>query len=108
MVEQQIGRVDRVGSHWCKKLTQAINDRMTKVNEEGVPLPQIEVRPVVFSGTYDEHNWNVLRERWDDLRAQLHGEVIPRRLSNGDPDGAALIDEISKAAPNFSPSLRID
>lgn len=72
VVEQQIGRVDRVGSRWCQEIYQAI--------EDGVPsqeLPRIEVRQVIFEGTYDEYNWRVLRQRWDDLRAQLYGVVIP-------------------------------
>lgn len=36
---------------------------------------------MVFRGTYDERNWDVLRERWDELRAQLHGVVISTRLT---------------------------
>jgi hypothetical protein len=101
VVEQQIGRVDRVDSHWCRQLRLAV--------EKHAPadqIPRIEIRPVVFKGTYDEHNWQVLRTRWDDLRAQLHGIVIPPSTSiNGDDEeGRKLIDEISKAAPNFSPA----
>lgn len=98
VVEQQIGRVDRVDSRWCNELNKAI--------ESGAPadqLPRIEVRPVVFRGTYDEHNWQVLRTRWDDLRAQLHGVVIPPSALIGDQEGKELIDEISNAAPQFSP-----
>jgi hypothetical protein len=72
VVEQQIGRVDRIGSQWGKDLERAIND--------GSELPRIEVRPVIFSATYDEYNWEVLRTRWSELRAQLHGVIIdPRR-----------------------------
>ena len=71
VVEQQIGRVDRVDSRWCNELKKAI-DSETPADQ----LPRIEVRPVIFRGTYDEHNWKVLRERWDNLRAQLHGDVI--------------------------------
>ncbi|MBX9601448.1 MAG: DEAD/DEAH box helicase [Bryobacteraceae bacterium] len=71
VVEQQIGRVDRVGSRWCNDLRKAL--------ASGTPaaeLPRIEIRPVVFLGTYDEHNWKVLRERLSNLRAQLHGDVL--------------------------------
>jgi hypothetical protein len=71
VVEQQIGRVDRVDSRWCNELNKAL-DLGTPADQ----LPRIEVRPVIFRGTYDEHNWKVLRERWDNLRAQLHGDVI--------------------------------
>ena len=99
VVEQQIGRVDRVNSRWAKAVRQAIDDGM-----KGADLPRIEIRPIIFKGTYDEHNWNVLQERWDDLRAQLHGEAIPARLRAGeDAEGRAILDEISAARPNFSP-----
>ncbi len=98
VVEQQIGRVDRVNSRWAKALRQAIDLEKTS------DLPRIEIRPVIFKGTYDEHNWNVLRERWDDLRAQLHGEAIPARLrASEDEEGRAILDEIAAVRPNFSP-----
>jgi hypothetical protein len=103
VVEQQIGRVDRVDSHWCNELKKAITD-----GREGDDLPRIEVRPVIFKGTYDEHNWHVLRARWDDLRAQLHGVVIPPSEAIVDQEHMELIEEISKAAPNFSPTHKIN
>jgi superfamily II DNA or RNA helicase len=98
VVEQQIGRVDRVGSHWASKLEKAIEE-----GTRGDQLPRIEVRPVIFRGTYDEYNWQVLRERWDDLRAQLHGVVIPPKFAETNPECQELIEEIVKSAPNFSP-----
>lgn len=96
VVEQQIGRVDRLGSLWEEKLKEAIKSKGE--------LPRIEVRPVIFKGTYDEINWMVLNQRWDDLRAQLHGIVIPPRLAENDPSEKEIIEEINSAAPNFSPS----
>lgn len=98
VVEQQIGRIDRVGSHWSKQLHAAISQGTPKEK-----LPRMEIRPVIFRGTYDEHNWEVLRARWDDLRAQLHGEILPQRLDEDDPESHALAQGISDAAPNFSP-----
>lgn len=98
VVEQQIGRVDRVGSHWENSLRQAI--------AAGCPpdaLPRIEVRPVIFQGTYDEQNWKVLQQRWDDLRAQLHGVIIPPQEAAAYQGLDDLIKEINDAAPNFSP-----
>jgi len=99
VVEQQIGRVDRVDSRWCGELRKAL--------DSGTPaaqLPRIEVRPVVFRGTYDEHNWKVLRDRWDNLRAQLHGDVIAPEFATLSNEEKAVFDEISDAAPDFSPT----
>jgi len=99
VVEQQIGRVDRVDSRWCNELKKALESE-TPADR----LPRIEVRPVIFRGTYDEHNWKVLRERWDNLRAQLHGDVISPEFASVNHEDQALFDEISNAAPNFSPN----
>ncbi len=99
VVEQQIGRVDRIDSLWSEKLNEAINDGASPDR-----LPRIEIRPVVFKGTYDEKNWEVLQDRWNDLRAQLHGVVISPRIAKNYPHLHELIDEINNAAPNFSPS----
>ncbi len=99
IVEQQIGRVDRVASHWEKQLQAAI--------ASGAPpleLPRIEICPIVFKATYDEYNWKVLRERWDDLRAQLHGVIIPGRLLDAYQHNPEIISEIAASAPDFSPS----
>jgi superfamily II DNA or RNA helicase len=98
VVEQQIGRVDRIGSLWEEKLKQAITDKQESGN-----LPRIEIRHVVFKGTYDEKNWQVLRDRWDDLRAQLHGIVISSRIAEKYSDAKEMVVEINDAAPNFSP-----
>jgi hypothetical protein len=98
VVEQQIGRVDRVGSHWSKLLEQAVQD--------GVPpdrLPRIEVRSVIFEGTYDEMHWQVLQRRWEDLRAQLHGVPIPHSKGAGDESAMRIIAGINQTAPDFSP-----
>ncbi|WP_316887293.1 helicase-related protein [Ralstonia flatus] len=99
VVEQQIGRVDRIGSLWERKVEEALNG-----DSSNDGLPRIEIRPVIFQGTYDEKNWQVLRERWDDLRAQLHGIVISPRVADGFGDLKSTIGEINDAAPNFSPT----
>ena len=102
VVEQQIGRVDRVGCRWAKELERAIAD-----GRSGNDLPRIDIRPVIFKGTYDEHNWKVLQERWDDLRAQLHGEPVPNRLRSGeDSEGRRILEEIERHRPDFSPLRR--
>jgi hypothetical protein len=101
VVEQQIGRVDRVDSRWCNELKRALASE-TPADK----LPRIVVRPVIFRGTYDEHNWKVLRERWDNLRAQLHGDVISPEFANVNHEDQELFNEISNAAPNFCKRLR--
>lgn len=96
VAEQQIGRVDRLGSLW--------SNLINKYNGSPQDIPTIEIRPVIFKSTYDEQNWRVLRERWDDLRAQLHGIIIPDRISEGcDLEDKKIIDELNSQAPNFAP-----
>ncbi|WP_297576353.1 DEAD/DEAH box helicase [uncultured Deefgea sp.] len=97
VVEQQIGRVDRVGSFWQQELARVIER-----DGEPAEIPRIDIRPVIFQGTYDEHNWQVLRTRWADLRAQLHG-IILNSSNQNDPQIRAYLDEIANVAPNFSP-----
>ncbi len=99
VVEQQIGRVDRVDSLWERLLAERLGQ-----GASDAPWPRILVRPVVFRGTYDERNWDVLRERWDALRAQLHGVVIPPRIGEAFGVPASLVAEINGLAPNFSPT----
>ena len=96
VVEQQIGRVDRVDSRWCQELRRAVTERAPAER-----VPRIEVRPVVFRGTYDEHNWAVLRARWDDLRAQLHGIVIPPDAAGVEPTTPCCSTRFSRPRPAF-------
>ncbi|MDW7548159.1 DEAD/DEAH box helicase family protein [Pseudoalteromonas sp. McH1-7] len=96
VVEQQIGRVDRIGSRWQKEFKAHQANQAS--NGE---LPFIEIKPVIFKGTYDEYNWQVLHARWDELRSQLHGIILPgSERSNGDE---ALYDKLCAVAPDFSP-----
>lgn len=100
IVEQQIGRVDRVGSHWENTLLSE-----GQANEKPEHFSRIEIRPVVFRGTYDEHNWKILQQRWHDLRAQLHGIVITASTEElRDTDLKTIFDDITANTPNFSPS----
>ena len=99
VVEQQIGRVDRIGSLWAEKLHEF--EHLTNLTPEDIP--RIEFCPVVFRGTYDEKNWEVLNGRWSDLRAQLHGVVISPGLAKQYPDRDEWITEVNDAAPRFSP-----
>ncbi|MER8649644.1 helicase-related protein [Mesorhizobium sp. M0586] len=102
VVEQQIGRVDRKNSHWSRLLERAL-----AAGEAG--LPQIEIRPVVFRGTYDEHHWSILSSRWDEQRAQLHGEVVSSidRMSLTDED-MKVLRMLEEKSPDFWPYPRTD
>lgn len=103
VVEQQIGRVDRVGSHWSMQLEHAIDGGTAPSY-----FPFIEVRAVIFEGTYDAENWRVLLERWDDLRAQLHGIPVPTRLAGDDLEARAIIADLCEHAPDFTPRASDD
>lgn len=99
IVEQQIGRVDRKNSRWLKDLRAWQDDGTT-----GEP-PRIRIHPVVVSGTYDDYNWQVLKARWLELRAQLHGDVLPHLAGRPapSPEKQVLIERIHRATPNFAP-----
>jgi superfamily II DNA or RNA helicase len=101
VVEQQIGRVDRVGSRWSRSLEEAL-----KEGRGPEDLPRILVKSVIFEGTYDEMHWEVLQERWNDLRAQLHGVPIPEGAAQGDAEGQRIVHELNAAAPDFYPRQR--
>ena len=98
VVEQQIGRVDRKGSCWLHDL------KSWQAHAEGEP-PRIRIHPVVVSGTYDDHNWQVLKARWMELRAQLHGDVLPKyaNYSVTWPEIEELRNRIAAATPDFAP-----
>ena len=98
VVEQQIGRIDRVGSQWERDLKEALRNGVT-----GEALPRIMVHPVIFRGTYDEANWQVLMRRWDDLRAQLNGIVIRPDLDVSAGLSQEIINAINHSAPDFQP-----
>lgn len=99
IVEQQIGRVDRKNSRWLCNLRE-----WESKGSVGDP-PRIRIHPVVVRGTYDDHNWQVLRERWSELRAQLHGDVLPwiSDRPTATPDKQAMVERIRRATPSFAP-----
>ncbi len=101
VVEQQIGRVDRVGSQWEKDLATAMEKA-----EQGLghfEMPNIMIHPIIFRGTYDEVNWETLYRRWDELRATLHGVVISDECAKRMELKGELVEYINSCAPNFRP-----
>ena len=101
VVEQQIGRVDRIGSLWEEKLK--LWEKTHGEGEGAESIPRIEIRPIIFQGTYDERQWNILQTRWNDLRAQLHGLILSPDMVRENPEAEGWIKKINRMAPDFSP-----
>ena len=100
VVEQQIGRVDRKNSRFLKDY------RAGDWRSHGASPPRIEVSCIQMDGGYDSLHWAHLLRRWDDLRAQLHGDVVSmrdRERSRTDPELESLIRRLDLAAPDFYP-----
>lgn len=95
VVEQQIGRVDRINSLWT-----SLADTWLAEGKNG-PMPKISVEYLLFEGTYDDYQYQVLQKRRQDLNSQLFGELLDHELfQKVNPDRQnALLD----AAPNFDP-----
>lgn len=98
-VEQQIGRVDRIDSKWAREADAYLGAE----NISSTP-PKIIIRPVIISGSYDDHHWSVLKRRWDSMRAQLNGDIISEaQVDASEPERQALFDKIRAATPTFAP-----
>jgi hypothetical protein len=97
VVEQQIGRVDRLNSLWAKDF------KAWQQNGGIGEIPRIEIRPVMFKGTYDEHNWNTVNDRDDLLRGQMHGIVVSDEAIGGEEGDKQLAAELNAWAPDLSP-----
>ena len=96
VVEQQIGRVDRLESLWERKFRE--------YREVGNPAeePSIDVYQVIFRGTYDEYHWSVLQRRIRELNAQLQGVIIDQEPGWTEEQNANAA-RINSMAPDFSP-----
>lgn len=100
IIEQQIGRVDRIDSLWEKQ----VNEWKEK-GEQG-EMPKITVIPVIFKGTYDSFQYEVSKKRRENLKAHLFGELLneeAREKFEKLPKNAALREDLMKAAPSFAP-----
>jgi hypothetical protein len=96
VLEQQIGRVDRKGSLW-ERLAQKWLDE----GAQGVP-PFIEVRQLIFEGTYDAFQWDRVMRRQHVFDASLFGSLLPADAwQRVPPDRLA---DLLDAAPSFRPA----
>ena len=95
ILEQQIGRVDRKCSLWERRATSWL------ATGAGSPPPLIEVRQIVFDGTYDAKQWERVGRRQHLFDAALFGSLLPLeawlRATN------AQRRRLEAAAPDFSP-----
>lgn len=95
VLEQQIGRVDRKGNLWEKLAQNWLDD-----GSQGEP-PFIEVRQLVFEGTYDAFQWDRVMRRQHMFDASLFGALLPidawERVPGDRKEG------LRNAAPSFTP-----
>jgi len=95
ILEQQIGRVDRKNSLW-EELAKA-----WLLSDRSVPLPRIEVRQLVFEGTYDAFQWERVGRRQHLFNASLFGALLAEKTLERVPPEKA--EELAEAAPDFRP-----
>jgi len=95
VLEQQIGRVDRKGSRWEKLAREWIDQ-----GAQGDP-PFIEVRQLVFEGTYDAFQWDRVASRQHVFDASLFGALLPSEPWQRVPKDKQ--PELIEAAPRFQP-----
>jgi hypothetical protein len=95
VLEQQIGRVDRKGSLWEKRAQEWLDNGAL-----GEP-PFIEVRQLVFEGTYDAFQWDRVMRRQHAFDASLFGSLLPAEAWERVPQDR--LESLRRAAPSFRP-----
>ncbi len=95
VLEQQIGRVDRKGSLW----EQCAHKWLANGTQDEPPF--VEVRQLIFEGTYDAFQWERVMRRQHVFDASLFGSLLPADAWERVPDGRKK--ELLEAAPSFSP-----
>jgi hypothetical protein len=95
VLEQQIGRVDRKGSLWEKRAQEWLDGGAL-----GDP-PFIEVRQLVFEGTYDAFQWDRVMRRQHVFDASLFGSLLPAEAWERVPQDR--LGSLRRAAPSFRP-----
>jgi hypothetical protein len=95
ILEQQIGRVDRKGSLWERRARTWLAE-----GAQGEP-PFIEVRQLIFEGTYDAFQWDRVMRRQHVFDASLFGSLLP--VDAWDRVPTDRLKEVLTAAPSFRP-----
>ncbi len=94
-IEQQIGRVDRVGSLWSRDF---------EASDGGSGSPRIELATIVIGGTSDAERKSRILERQRSLGAHLFGELLPPDIMCGlSPEWRT---KLNAASPSFAPPVR--
>lgn len=94
-IEQQIGRIDRIDSLWSRMV-------LGHNGKDADPSAQLCVTSIIFEGTYDAFQWQVLCERKNMLHGQLYGDPVPEIVAQN-AEEKKWLREIIDAAPDFSP-----
>ncbi len=102
IMEQQIGRVDRIESLWTRMAKEWLGSH--GINAPADDFPKIEIESVVFKGTYDEFQFQVLSERRKSLNAQLFGELLDEQTLARIPQ--EYRGKVASAAPDWSPTKK--
>ena len=95
ILEQQIGRVDRKGSLW-----EQLARRWLEGGAGGAPA-FIEIRQLVFEGTYDAYKWDRVGRRQREFDASLFGALLPHEAWGRVPSDR--VQTLVSAAPAFAP-----
>jgi hypothetical protein len=95
VLEQQIGRVDRKGSLWERLAREWLAG-----GAQGAP-PFVEVRQLIFEGTYDAFQWDRVMRRQHAFDASLFGSLLPAETWERVPK--ERLKELLEAAPSFRP-----
>ncbi len=95
VLEQQIGRVDRKGSRWERLARKWLE------GESRLGPTFIEVRQLVFEGTYDAFQWERVKRRQHYFNASLFGSLLPPEAWDRIPPERRV--ELVRAASSFSP-----
>jgi hypothetical protein len=98
VLEQQIGRVDRKGSLWEQRAQKWLT------NEARGEPPFIEVRQLIFEGTYDAFQWDRVMGRQHTFDASLFGSLLPADTWDKVPE--EYRQKLIEAAPSFDPIMR--
>jgi Helicase conserved C-terminal domain len=95
VLEQQVGRVDRKGSKWERLAQEWIE------SDRSAEPPFIEIRQILFEGTYDAFQWQRVGTRQHGFNANLFGTLLPAEAWDRVPSNR--VQDVRNAAPKFAP-----